>query len=95
MPLMCCDACSEIDFKPVSFGAVYVCVCAFCKKFSTHSAIAQYGQFNSKQVKSEVIVIDDPSMWIHASGAIEKANLGLSHQATSDCTTVISCGMEQ
>jgi hypothetical protein len=75
MPLMCCDSCSEIDFKPVNLGAVYVCVCAFCKKLSTHSALAQYGHFNPKQTKSDEIVFSDLQTWIHASGSIERANL--------------------
>ncbi len=87
MPLMCCDACSELDYKPFGLGAVHVCVCAFCKKLSTHSAIVQRGNFNPKQTKSEEILVNDPYTWIHASGAIEKANSGLSFYATSFLTT--------
>jgi hypothetical protein len=95
MPLMCCDACSKIDYKPLGLGAVYVCVCAFCKKIRTHSAIAQFGHFNPKQAKSDERVVSDPYTWIHAIGAIEKANLDLSFQLTNFFTTARTRGMLQ
>jgi hypothetical protein len=88
MPLMCCDTCSDLDFKPLGLGAVYVCVCPFCKKLSTHSAIAHYGHFNLKRPKSDEIVLSDLHTWIYASGSIEKANLGLSLQVSSAFKTV-------
>jgi hypothetical protein len=82
MPLICCDTCSELDFKLLGFGAVYVGMCAFCKKLSSHSAVEQYNHFNPKQAKSDK-AIDDPYTMIHASGATKKENLDLSFQVTS------------
>lgn len=94
MPLMCCDACSEIDFKPATLGAVWMGICTFCKKLSTHSVIAQYGYITPKQTKSE-IVIYDPAMCIYASGTIEKMSLGVGFHMASVCTTVGAWGMLQ
>jgi hypothetical protein len=95
MPLMCCDTCSELDFKPLGLGAVYVAVCAFCKKLSSHSAVAQYAHSNLKHAKPDELVVKDSYIWIHAGGAIEGANLGLSFQLSSLLPTVRSRGILQ
>ncbi len=50
MPLMCCDACSEIDFKPLDLDVSPNCFCEACKKISTHTLLAQTCTAGAKKI---------------------------------------------
>lgn len=57
MPLMCCDACSEIDFKPISLGVSCACFCPACKQVSTHTSIAQNYYPGAQKINSQELIL--------------------------------------
>jgi hypothetical protein len=55
MPLMCCDSCSEIEFKPVSLGTnTYFCVS--CKAVSSHTSIGLVTDYKSNAIGTEDLI---------------------------------------